>query len=70
MSRRARLFIEYGNKKYEISFGRDCTRNCPFVKHMPDGPCEDFCNLPAWYLNAMKQFESNYGYPVEVKENK
>jgi hypothetical protein len=37
---------------------------------MPDDPCEDYCNLPAWYLNAMKKFESNYGYPVEVKENK
>ena len=40
MSRKARIFIEYGKKKYnKIN-----------------------------YLNLMKQFDNNYGFPVEVKE--
>ena len=68
MSRKARIFIEYGKKKYEISFGNDCTKKCPFVKKTPEGACADLCYLPSWYLNLMKQFDSNYGFPVEVKE--
>ena len=68
MSRKARIFIEYGKKEYEISFGNDCTKRCPFAKDEKEGICGNSCNLPSWYLAAMKKFDYTYGFPVEVKE--